>query len=349
MAARGPEGSGHQRKGETSLQPVQRRFGTAFAWVACLAVFAAPALAVGTSQAATSAAVPKQSFAVVDSDGTLVRGSPDVLSSSNVGTGKYEVITDHDVSDCAYVADPGEPGNGGSIGAPAFTVTALRSTTTAGVWVHSFDGTGADVNLPFHLHIDCNPKGYWAVVNADGSVSRGSNKVAGATHPGTGVYDVDFNKKVNKCAYTANVGNPTDGDPFPLTVGLAGRTGDKFGVAVEVQDTSGTPTDASFHLDVACGAKALDAVVDSTGAFVRGAKGAASIHLTTGAYEVDFDRDVSGCGFVASVAQPGSSGFPAQGTATVAGRAGNPDGVFVQTFDLTGTQADRPFHLILYC
>ena len=58
--------------------------------------------------------------------------------------------------------------------------------------------------------------------------------------------------------------------------------------------------------------------------------------------------DLTNCAFVASVAQP-SNGVAPQGTATVAGRAGNPLGVFVQTFDLTGAQVDRPFHLIVYC
>lgn len=334
---------------------VRGRLGLALAGVAFAVVLAAPAIAqAGTNThsahaaPATSLAVPKQSFAVVGGDGTLVRGSSDIVSSSRLGVGAYQVLTNHAVTNCAYVADPGETGNSGSIGAPAFTVTALRSGTTTGVFINSFDRTGATADFPFHLHIDCNPKGYWAVVNADGSVSRGGTKVTRALHVSTGQYEVDFSSKVAKCAYTANVGNPADGNPSPLTVTLASRSGNKFGVFVEIQNVSGSGTDASFHLDVACGKKPLYAVVANDGSFVRGRHTTGSTHLTTGAYEVDFTRDVSACAFVASVAQP-SDGIAPQGTATVAGRAGNVNGVFVQTFNLAGTQADSPFHLIVYC
>jgi hypothetical protein len=331
------------------MKAVRRRLGTAITWVACLAVFAAPAIAAGTSEAATSAAIPKQSFAVVGADGTLVRGTSDILSSDRVAAGAYEVLTNHAVTNCAYVADPGVTGSSGSINAPAFTVTALRAGTTTGVFVNAFDRNGVSADFAFHLHIDCNPKGYWAVINADASVSRGSTKLVGATHLGTGTYQVDFVKKVNKCAYTANVGNPAAGNPAALTMSLASRYQDKFGVYIEVRSTSGVLTDSSFHLDIACGANGLDAVVDGSGTLIRGSLHATGAsHLTTGAYEVDFDQNVSGCGYVASVAQPGT-GVANQATVTVAGRAGVPQGVFVQTFNLAGTPTDSPFHLIVYC
>jgi hypothetical protein len=257
------------------------------------------------------------------------------------------VLTSHDVTGCAYVADPGVSANSGSIGVPAFSVTALRAGTTTGVFVNTFDRTGASTDFPFHLHLDCKAGNRWAVINANGTISRASTKVKGAIHLGTGVYEVDFGSSVLKCAYTANVGNPGAGNPAALTVSLASRAGNKKGVFVWVQDTSGSNVDASFHLDVAC-PSALEAVVDSAGTLVRGSKATGAIHLGGGAYEVGFKKNVSGCAFVASVADPGQ-GAASQGTATVAGRAGNVKGVFVQTFDLAGNQVDRPFHLIIYC
>jgi len=338
------------------MKAVRSRLCVVLAGVACLAVLAVPAAALaGTNSPSTgkaapagTAAIPKQSWAVVAGDGTLARSSTDVLSSSRIAVGAYQVLTNHAVTGCAYVADPGVTGSSGSIGAPAFTVTALRAGTTTGVFVNAFDRTGASADFPFHLHIDCAPRGYWAVVNGNGTVSRGSTRVTGAIHLSTGAYEVDFTTKVKRCVYTGNVGNPADGNPAALTMSLANRDGNKFGVFVEIQNTAGAPTDSSFHLDMACGTKTRAAVVDSAGTFIRGAQSTGSSHLTTGAYEVDFTTNVSGCAFVASVAQP-AGGVAPQGTATVAGRLGNPLGVFVQTYDLTGTQVDRPFHLIVYC
>jgi hypothetical protein len=322
------------------MKALRTRRRAALAGLACAAMFAVPAMA--------QASVPKVSWAVVDGGGVLARSSPDVVSTSHVATGAYAVITNHDVTNCAYVADPGLTGSVGAIGAPAFTVTALRAGTTTGVFVNAFDRTGAVADEPFHLHIDCNPKGRWAVVNADGSISRRSNKVTGATRLGAGQYEVDFARPVSKCAYTANVGNPGAGNPAALTSSVATRFGNKLGVFIFIQNTSGVGTDASFHLDVACGKNALGAVVNTAGVLVRGMNTTGASHLAAGAYEVDFNRDVSGCSFVASLGDPGTGVAP-QGTATVAGRNGNTFGVFIQTFGLDGTQADRPFQLIVFC
>jgi hypothetical protein len=326
-------------EGRSYMKAARNRLRVALTGMACLAAFALPAIAQ---------AAPKTSFAVVAGDGSLARGSSDVLSSARVAVGAYQVITNHDVTGCAYVADPGVTGSSGAIGAPAFTVTALRAGTSTGVFINAFDRTGASADFPFHLHVDCNAKGRWAVINGDGTVSRMSSKVTGAIHLGTGVYEVDFARSVAKCAYTANVGNPQAGNPSPLTISLASRAGNKLGVFIVVQNTAGVNTDASFHLDVACGRTALDGVVSSTGTLVRGNNATGATHIAPGQYEVDFNVNVSGCAFVASVAQP-KDGVAPQGTATVAGRFGNALGVFVQTFDLAGTQVDRPFHLIVYC
>jgi hypothetical protein len=343
------------------MRHLPRRLCLGIAGVAFVAALVAPAVAQAGGGTNSSSAgrvthgkvsvVPKHSWAVVAADGTLVRSTPDVLSSSLIAAGAYQVLTNHDVTGCTYVADPGVTGSVGAIGQAAFSVTALRAGTTNGVFVNTFDRTGTfpGTSFPFHLHINCDPKGYEAVINGDGTVSRGGSQLSGAIHLGTGSYEVDYFRKVARCAYTANVGNPGAGNPAALTIDLASRAGNKFGIYVQVKDTSGALTDSSFHVDIACGAtKPLDAVVDSTGTFVRGANATGSIHLGTGAYEVDFNRNVASCSFVASIAQP-HAGVSAQGTATVAGRNGVATGVFVQTFDLGGTQVDRPFHLIVNC
>jgi hypothetical protein len=91
----------------------------------------------------------------------------------------------------------------------------------------------------------------WAVVNADGSLARGLN-ATGASHISVGAYEVDFNSKLTKCAFTATVGNAGSGNPTHLSIVVASRSGNIKGVFVEVQDFSGTLTDSPFHLNVTC-------------------------------------------------------------------------------------------------
>jgi hypothetical protein len=65
----------------------------------------------------------------------------------------------------------------------------------------------------------------------------------------------------------------------------------------------------------------------------------------TGAYEVDFGRDVSAC---ASFATLGVAGATA-GEVLTADRAGDGDAVFVQTANSAGNAADRPFRVLVVC
>ncbi len=94
------------------------------------------------------------------------------------------------------------------------------------------------------------------------------------------------------------------------------------------------------------------AVVNSSGSVVR-RSGSASITATklgTGVYEVTFNKDVSGCAYVATIGDAGHVA-PSPGQITVAGDVDgdNPNDVQVQTFDKTGTSADSGFHLYVSC
>ena len=72
---------------------------------------------------------------------------------------------------------------------------------------------------------------------------------------------------------------------------------------------------------------------------------------SSGVYEVNFGKDVSGCAYEATIGDPGTTA-PTQGQISV---AGDVDGdsvndVYVQTFDKTGaTATDMPFHLYVSC
>ena len=92
----------------------------------------------------------------------------------------------------------------------------------------------------------------------------------------------------------------------------------------------------------------LSATVDSNGTIVRGAGTTGSTYVGVGSYEVDFDRDVSGCTYASNIGQTVSSG-QSEGQSNVAPRSGNAEGVLVVTTDSAGNSTDLPFHLIVFC
>jgi hypothetical protein len=91
------------------------------------------------------------------------------------------------------------------------------------------------------------------------------------------------------------------------------------------------------------------AVVDSDGTLARGLNATGATHLQTGVYEVAFSKDVSGCGYTATIGLSGSVGSSGFGTVNVAKRSGKKKAIFVQTFDTSGDPADLGFHVIVAC
>ncbi|WP_433347882.1 hypothetical protein [Micromonospora sp. CA-111912] len=87
------------------------------------------------------------------------------------------------------------------------------------------------------------------------------------------------------------------------------------------------------------------AVIESTGVLVRGFGAASAARLGVGIYQVVFAHDVSQSAFVGTIGLTGSIGNSPSGEIAVVGRAGVPNGVFVQTFTSAGVPADRSFHL----
>lgn len=70
--------------------------------------------------------------------------------------------------------------------------------------------------------------------------------------------------------------------------------------------------------------------------------------LASGAYEVVFDRDVTSCTASAVIESQGS-GLVLGGQVTVSPRDGEPNGIFVATFDYSGVWTDMPFSLVVHC
>ena len=111
------------------------------------------------SIAATVAPDPttEVSFAVVNSNGTLARDLG-AVSAQKLGTttGQYEVIFDHDVSKCAFVATIGLSDNVGSPPAGEISVNG-RNGNPAGVYVATYNSSGARSDRGFHLQVACPP------------------------------------------------------------------------------------------------------------------------------------------------------------------------------------------------
>jgi hypothetical protein len=84
------------------------------------------------------------------------------------------------------------------------------------------------------------------------------------------------------------------------------------------------------------------AQINSSGGVVRGSRVTATTHIGTGSYQVDFDRDVSGCAYNATSYFYGT-------TMEVEPRSGDAHGVFVGAADYNGTGVDTYFYLTVTC
>jgi hypothetical protein len=89
-------------------------------------------------------------WAVVERDGTLVRGRNVVHSKKLPGTGQYEVVFTGDVTNGVYVATIGRPG---IYTEPAgeFGVALRYGSGGKGVWVDTHDSNGSPSDRAFHL------------------------------------------------------------------------------------------------------------------------------------------------------------------------------------------------------
>jgi len=109
---------------------------------------------------------------------------------------------------------------------------------------------------------------------------------------------------------------------------------------------------AALQTSVAALGNTSFAVVGADGTLARSNSAAGPVTVAThtaatGLYEVDFSANVSACAYVATLGDTGTA-TPPVGVIGVSG-AVNPDGVTIQTSNLTGTPTDEPFHLTVTC
>jgi hypothetical protein len=94
-------------------------------------------------------------------------------------------------------------------------------------------------------------KDLWAVVAADGTLAR-KNAVTSTAKPGTGQYEVVFDRNVTACAYNVTLGSIDTTQPPAGETGASQQAGNANAVAVVTRDSTGTAADLPFHLTVNC-------------------------------------------------------------------------------------------------
>lgn len=186
----------------------------------------------------------------------------------------------------------------------------------------------------------------FAVVDGAGGLVSG-NEVVGVTQLGTGQYEVEFTRKVDRCAYIAT---PANAYSQAITAFTAGGHLSPQGVYVEIKNQGGGLTDGPFHLVVACtSAGTLQAVVGYSADLVRSTPGTTLTPLGSGRYQVRFAIPVAECAFLATVGDPGNElVYNPSGVYTGSG----PDRrtVYIETKNPGGGLQDGvPFHLAVVC
>jgi hypothetical protein len=188
----------------------------------------------------------------------------------------------------------------------------------------------------------------WAVVNANGTLARGSRVTSVSHAPGSGQYEVTFNRNVRTCAYVS-----TTRKAFTQAIQsyTAGGHLSANGVFVEIKNQGGGLMDGPFNLVVTCGAEQAMpfAVVGYRANLVRSSPGTSLTFLGSGRYRVTFNSLVSGCSFIATVGDPANAlVFAPSGVYT--GSGPNASTVYVETKNPGGgLQNGVPFHLAVIC
>ena len=308
------------------------------------AVIAGAAL-IGLALPATAQAA--KNWAVVQGNGTFVRGNG-IASTTRLQGGTYLVTFDANISKCAYVASPGDPGAGAVLESAVASV-ARRAGNPHALYLQTYnETTHLLVDEPFHVFAYCGGTSRFAVVGKGGALSRGSHAVS-ARRIVRGEYSVHFDSDVSNCVFTATIGS-TGTTPVSAPGEISVSPGNKpHNVFVATIGAGGSLKNFPFHLAAACGTTPFRAVVKQDGTFVRGRNVTSSGPTALGRYQVIFTQDVTTCAYTASVGAAGIGISTLPLTITTASRAGNPNGVFLFIHDAAGNQVNHAFHLTVRC
>lgn len=190
---------------------------------------------------------------------------------------------------------------------------------------------------------------YWAVVDYGGNLVR-SNGVGAMWRLGTGAFEVQFDRDLTYCSYTAVVADPYNGLVYnPGLVYTARGRWNTQDVYVETKNLGGGLQDFPFHLQVMCPGDGNWATVAQGGVLARGSNATGIHRYGPGRYEVYFSYPVNNCSYVATVGHPYSGIVYTPGLVFTAGGHAGRYSVYVETKNLGYGLQDFPFHLQLQC
>jgi hypothetical protein len=148
------------------------------------------------------------------------------------------------------------------------------------------------------------------------------------------------------------------GQPIPNATFLNYGAGQNIGNTGTVATLPGTGANvqirafqARTHVIIDVGGyyvKGLQASIGADGVAARANGLTSSTRESTGTYRVNFDRDIRGCAYSATIGNTGE-GTAAMGDIVVAINNLDPRGVYVATRNADGTPVNRPFHVIVSC
>jgi hypothetical protein len=187
-------------------------------------------------------------WAVIGPTGSVVRGDGVVTAAQN-STGAYNVVFNEDVAGCAFLATLGTVGSSGFAGPGVATVAGAHGVPN-GVFVSTYNATGATTNSSFDLAVVCTSNA-WAVIASGGASARG-NLNWSSTYS-TGFSQVIFFQDVTNCAYIVTPGLTTStGTQAAAFAGVAPRANAHNGVFIITTGVTGTDTDEPFHIAAFC-------------------------------------------------------------------------------------------------
>jgi hypothetical protein len=149
-----------------------------------------------------------------------------------------------------FATSNGTEGGFIDVGSGPVNTKAVPFNTNAAARVANLNADRVD-----DLHaseIVAQAKDLWAVVTADGGLSRKNAAVASAAKLATGEYEVVFDRDVTACAYNVSIGSSDTTEPALGESAASQRAGNVKAVAVVTADSAGTKADRPFHLTVNC-------------------------------------------------------------------------------------------------
>ena len=187
-----------------------------------------------------------------------------------------------------------------------------------------------------------------AVVDANANLTEQIG-ILEAKRPTTGQFEVMANADVSACSYVATIVGPANALQNGGLVFTASDPQSNNAVLVETMNNDGTAANLPFQLQIQCERRGIWAVSDSAGNLVRGSHAKGVKLLGPGEYEVTFDADMRNCSYVATIGDPHKQTAVTAGVIAVAQGHRSTRGVYIETRNLDGSQANHPFQLQTRC